>query len=98
MDAQLTDMVLRIETRTRQMLMLHQQLRQEIAQMRHQLDEAEAQIRRLQDNNKTLQEDYAHLKIAKYVDMADDDTKQMRSRISKMVRDIDKCIAMLKTE
>ena len=79
MDAQLTDMVLRIETRTRQMLMLHQQLRQEIAQMRHQLDEAEAQIRRLQDNNKKLQEDYAHLKIAKYVDM-------------------DKCIAMLKTE
>ena len=97
MDAQLTDMVLRIETRTRQMLMLHQQLRQEIAQMRHQLDEAEAQIRRLQDNNKKLQEDYAHLKIAKYVDMADDDTKQIRSRISKMVRDIDKCIAMLKT-
>jgi chromosome segregation ATPase len=98
MDAQLTDMVLRIETRTRQMLMLHQQLRQEIAQMRHQLDEAEAQIRRLQDNNKKLQEDYAHLKISKYVDMADDDTKQIRSRISKMVRDIDKCIAMLKTE
>lgn len=98
MDAQLTDMVLRIETHTRQMLMLHQQLRQEIAQMRHQLDEAEAQIRRLQDNNKKLQEDYAHLKIAKYVDMADDDTKQIRSRISKMVRDIDKCIAMLKTE
>ena len=98
MDAQLTDMVLRIETRTRQMLMLHQQLRQEIAQMRHQLDEAEAQIRRRQDNNKKLQEDYAHLKIAKYVDMADDDTKQIRSRISKMVRDIDKCIAMLKTE
>ncbi len=98
MDAQLTDMVLRIETRTRQMLMLHQQLLQEIAQMRHQLDEAEAQIRRLQDNNKKLQEDYAHLKIAKYVDMADDDTKQIRSRISKMVRDIDKCIAMLKTE
>jgi phage shock protein A len=98
MDAQLTDMVLRIETRTRQMLMLHQQLRQEIARMRHQLDEAEAQIRRLQDNNKKLQEDYAHLKIAKYVDMADDDTKQIRSRISKMVRDIDKCIAMLKTE
>lgn len=98
MDAQLTDMVLRIETRTRQMLMLHQQLRQEIARMRHQLDEAEAQIRRLQDNNKKLQEDYAHLKIAKYIDMADDDTKQIRSRISKMVRDIDKCIAMLKTE
>ena len=98
MDAQLTDMVLRIETRTRQMLMLHQQLRQDIAHMQQQLAEAEAQIRQLHDENTRLQEDYAHLKIAKYVDMADDDTKQIRSRISKMVRDIDKCIAMLKTE
>jgi hypothetical protein len=35
--------------------------------------------------------------MAKYLDMADDDMKQMRGRISKMVRDIDRCIAMLKT-
>ena len=98
MDAQLTDMVLRIETRTRQMLMLHQQLRGEIARMQQQLGEAEAQILQLRDENRKLQEDYAHLKIAKYVDMADDDSKQIRSRISKMVRDIDKCIAMLKTD
>ena len=98
MDAQLTDMVLRIETRTRQMLMCHQQLRQEIARMQQQLVEAEARILQLHDENRKLQEDYAHLKIAKYVDMADDDSKQIRSRISKMVRDIDKCIAMLKTD
>ena len=50
MDAQLTDMVLRIETRTRQMLMLHQQLRQEIAQMRSGSDVTSAAI----DNAKEL--------------------------------------------
>ena len=98
MDAQLTDMVLRLETRTRQMLLLQGKLRQENARMQQQLLEAQAQIQHLHEENERLQEDYAHLKIAKYVDMADDDTKQIRSRITKMVRDIDKCIAMLKTD
>ena len=98
MDAQLTDMVLRLETRTRQMLLLQGKLRQENARMQQQLVEAQAQIQHLHEENERLQEDYAHLKIAKYVDMADDDTKQIRSRITKMVRDIDKCIAMLKTD
>ncbi len=98
MDAQLTDMVLRLETRTRQMLLLQAKLRQENVHMQQQLQDAAAQIQHLHEENKRLQEDYAHLKIAKYVDMADDDTRQIRSRITKMVRDIDKCIAMLKTD
>lgn len=98
MDAQLTDMVLRLETRTRQMLLLQAKLRQENVRMQQQLQDAAAQIQHLHEENKRLQEDYAHLKIAKYVDMADDDTRQIRSRITKMVRDIDKCIAMLKTD
>lgn len=98
MDAQLTEMVLRIETRTRQLLLKHQQMQQECAQMQRQLQEAERQIQSLHNENKKLQEDYAHLKMAKYIDAADDDVRQMRSRISKMVRDIDRCIAMLKTD
>ncbi|MCR4920847.1 MAG: hypothetical protein K5945_03955 [Bacteroidaceae bacterium] len=98
MDAQLNDIVLRIETRVRQMLLLHEQLQQENARMQQQLRDAEAQIRLLHEENDKLREDYAHLKIAKYVDMTDDDTRQIRGRITKMVRDIDKCIAMLKTD
>ncbi len=98
MDARLSDMVMRIETRTRQLLLRHEQMQQECAQMQQQLQEAQAQMESLRQENLKLQEDYAHLKMAKYIDMADDDVRQMRSRISKMVRDIDRCIAMLKTD
>ena len=36
------------------------------------------------------------LEMAKYIDMADNDVKDMRGRIRTMVRDIDRCISMLK--
>jgi hypothetical protein len=36
--------------------------------------------------------------MAKYIDMADDDVKDLRGRIRKMVRDVDRCISMLKVE
>ncbi len=98
MDAQLTDMVMRIETRARQLMLRHQQMQQECAQMQQRLEKAQDTIESLNAQNQKLKEEYDHLKMAKYIDMADDDAKQMRSRISKMVRDIDRCIAMLKTD
>ena len=98
MDARLSDLVMRIETRARQLLLRHEQMKSECEQMQQKLEQAQSQIQALSEENKKLQEEYAHLKMAKYIDMADDDARQMRSRISKMVRDIDKCIAMLKTE
>ena len=39
---------------------------------------------------------YSRLKMAKYIDMADNDVKDMRGCIRTMVRDIDRCISMLK--
>jgi hypothetical protein len=36
--------------------------------------------------------------MAKYIDLTDDEKRQSRSRINKMVRDVEKCIAMLKVE
>lgn len=97
MDAQVTELVSRLETRTRQLLLLHKQRQEECIQLERRLQEAAEKIQNLESENKKLQENYAHLKMAKYLDMADDDMKQMRGRISKMVRDIDRCIAMLKT-
>ena len=48
------------------------------------------------DSNTIWTEDF--LKMAKYIDLADDDVKDLRGRIRKMVRDVDRCISMLKVE
>ena len=96
MDAQLMDLVVRFETRTRQLLMQYKQLQQENAALLQKLGKREDEILTLQIENEDLKNQYQRLKTAKYIDLADDDKKQIRGRISKMVRDIDKCIAMLK--
>ena len=98
MDAQLMDLVVRFETRTRQLLMQYKQLQQENAALLQKLGNREDEILTLQIENEDLKNQYQRLKTAKYIDLADDDKKQIRGRISKMVRDIDKCIALLKVE
>ncbi len=98
MDKKYMDLVLRIETRTRQLLLQYKQLQEEQAKLRSLLEQREDQILELQIENEELKKKYTHLKMAKYIDMADDDKRQSRSRINKMVRDVEKCIAMLKVE
>lgn len=98
MDAQLMDLVVRFETRTRQLLMQYKQLQQENAALLQKLGKREDEILTLQIENEDLKNQYQRLKTAKYIDLADDDKKQIRGRISQMVRDIDKCIALLKVE
>ena len=98
MDAHLMDLVVRFETRTRQLLMQYKQLQQENAALLQKLGKREDEILTLQIENEDLKNQYQRLKTAKYIDLADDDKKQIRGRISKMVRDIDKCIALLKVE
>ncbi len=98
MDTQVNDLVLRIEARTRQLIMQHEQLQERCSQLQAKLNVCEDRIQALQETNEELKNQYDHLKMAKYIDFADDDTKLIRKRISKMVRDIDKCIAMLKIE
>ena len=42
-----------------------------------------------------LQTDYANLKTAKMIDISSEDMKNAKSRLSKLVREVDKCIALL---
>lgn len=92
------DMVVRVETYTRQLLMRQQQMRDDYARLQERLREREEEILSVQIKLEELQKKYDHLRMAKFIDMADDDTKDIRGRIRKMVRDIDRCISMLKID
>jgi hypothetical protein len=39
---------------------------------------------------------YANLKVARMLELSDSDTRNARQRLSRLVRDVDKCIALLK--
>ena len=96
MDQELRDIIIRLETRVRQLIMQQEKLHEEQSNLRKQLSEKDDQILKLQIQNEELKNQYSRLKMAKYIDMADNDVKDMRGRIRTMVRDIDRCISMLK--
>ncbi|MBQ7528092.1 MAG: hypothetical protein IJT11_10295 [Bacteroidaceae bacterium] len=98
MNQELKALVTRLETRVRQLIMQQDQLQEEQAALRKQLGEKDDEILKLQIQNEELKQQYSRLKMAKYIDMADNDVKDMRGRIRTMVRDIDRCISMLKVK
>ena len=96
MNQELTDIVVRFETRVRQLLMQQEKLQQQQEELRRQITEREDEILNLQIQNEELKQQYNRLKMAKYIDVADNEVKDLKGRIRAMVRDIDRCISMLK--
>ena len=91
-------MVKLLETRVRQLILRNKELRQQNAQLWQQVTEDDAQIQALKEQNKQLQAQYADLKIARMLQLSDNDTRNARQRMTRLVREIDKCIAILKAE
>ena len=96
MNQALIDLIKQLETRVRQLILQQAKLQEEQEGLRKQLNEKDDEIRQLKIQNEELMQQYSRLKMAKYIDMADNDVKDMRGRIRTMVRDIDRCISMLK--
>lgn len=98
MNQALKDLIKQLETRVRQLILQQAKLQEEQEGLRKQLNEKDDEIRQLKIQNEELMQQYSRLKMAKYIDMADNDVKDMRGRIRAMVRDIDRCISMLKVK
>lgn len=94
----MNELLMRVETRVRQLILKHRELQAEKKSLEEKIDALHQEINSLEEKNRMLQQQYDHLKMAKYIDMADSSTKDLRGRIRKMVRDIDQCVALLKAE
>ena len=98
MNQELKDIIIRLETRVRQLIMQQEKQHGEQDVLLRKLKEKDEEILKLQIQNEELKQQYNRLKMAKYIDMADNDVKDMGGRIRAMVRDIDRCISMLKVK
>lgn len=87
-----------LETRVGQLILRNKELRQQNAQLWQQVTEDDAQIQALKEQNKQLRAQYADLKTARMLQLSDNDTRNARQRMTRLVREIDKCIAILKAE
>ncbi len=73
----------------------HEALKREKTQLLERIKELELSISDLHQENKSLELKYENLKLAKMMVASEDENKDAKGRIQKLVREIDKCIALL---
>jgi phage shock protein A len=83
------------EARLRHLLYEYQQLKQKNEELKEVIRKKDETIEEIQSNYKSLDTKYANLKLAKIISINDSEAKDTKQRLSKLVREVDKCIALL---
>ena len=86
------------ETRLRQMILRFQELKRENEELYAMVEKNEQDIKLLQEKLEQRQNDYNSLKMAKMIEITDGDLDGAKERLSKLIRDVNKCIAILSDE
>ena len=85
-----------LETRIRQLILKFQQMKEEVEELQEEVVVKDRQLLELKRQNQLLEANYANLKMAKMLEIGDTDLSSAKQRLSRLVRDVDKCIALLK--
>ncbi len=82
-------------TRVRQMILQYQDLKAENDDLKLIIDKYKKEIISLQAQLKQSESDYRSLKLAKMIEISDTDKENAQKRISKLIRNINKCITII---
>ena len=82
-------------TRVRQMLFQYEELKRENDELYTLVDRREQEIKQLQRELDQAHDDYNVLKMAKMLEVTDGDMETAQKRVSKLIRDVNKCITLL---
>ncbi|WP_321479335.1 hypothetical protein [uncultured Bacteroides sp.] len=83
------------EARLRHLIYLHDELKHENAALKQLLNEKKEEIAKVQANYMILEANYTNLKTATTISVSGSDVRETKLRLSKLVREVDKCIALL---
>lgn len=86
------------ETRVRQMILRFQELKKENEQLQTLVEKNEQDVKALRAQLTLADNDYQSLKMAKMMEITDGDLESAKARIAKMIREVNKCIAILSDE
>jgi hypothetical protein len=82
-------------TRVRQMILQYEDIKKENNELYDLVDQREKEIAKLEAQLKQAQSDYNSLKMAKMIEISDGDMEGAQKRISKLIRDVNKCITLI---
>lgn len=83
------------ETQLRHLIFLHDELRRENAALKQELNAKEDECQKAQADFRELEQRYTDLKTATTISLNGSDVRETKLRLSKLVREVDKCIALL---
>ena len=97
MATELRERLERLQRKSAVLVDKYQALLTQSQQTAHDLEDATATIARLQSQVEQLEQDNQYLRMAHTVAATPEAVAQTRATISKLVRDIDRCISQLNT-
>ena len=83
------------ETRVRQLILHCESLQERNAELEKLVAEKDEELKKAEESRKESAEEFSRLKMAKMMEIGDEDIAEAKARINKLVRQIDKCIALM---
>lgn len=86
------------EGRVRQLILRFQELRKENEELYQMVENNEKEVKSLKAKLEQSERDYNSLKMARMVEITDGDLQGAKARLSKLIREVNKCIDILSDE
>ena len=83
------------EARVRQLMLAYQEARKRNAELQEELATCQQQLADTQKEVEQAKRDYDTLKAARIIEVSGDDVKESRAKLTHLIREVDKCIALL---
>ena len=91
-------MIATFQTRVQDLILRFQELKKENAGLYEMVEKNEQDIKQLQAKLAQADNDYNTLKMAKMMEITDGDLESAKARVAKLIREVNKCIAILSDE
>ena len=89
-------LLVNLEVRVKQVLLLCDKLKHEKKQLEDELVTKQEEVTSMKSEMKILSKKYDNLKIARTITAASVDVSTAKKKLSELVREVDKCISLLK--
>ncbi len=86
------------EAQIRVLLLKYKSVKEENDELRKALEEQEDATRRVEAELSQSKEDYRRLKTARMIEVSDTDVREAKNRITRLVREVNKCIGLLSSD
>ena len=82
-------------TRVRQLILEYNKIKNENDRLRAMIDERDSALEKMEGQLAQVRNDYESLKMARMVEITNGDLESAQRKISKLIRDVNKCITLV---